>query len=149
MARDADIGRTYLPREDCERFGYSAADLVGRVTNAAFVRLMQFEVARARSFLLSVRHLAPRVPGRMSVAIDLFGAGGLRICDRIESLNYRVWEKRPIVTKWDAMTLLSRCLLRAAGRLIGVSGRASVKDQNTTRPISVTRSVSEGERSKR
>ncbi len=115
VARDADIGRTYLPREDRERYGYSTADLANRVTNTALGRLMRFEVDRARSLLMAVHDLVPRIPGRMSVAIDLFGAGGLRICDRIEALDYRVWEQRPVVTKWDVVTLLSRCLLRAAG----------------------------------
>ena len=116
VARDADIGRAYLPFEDCERFGYSRHDLTHRVTNAAFLEMMRFQVERARGLLLSVRELAPRLKGRLQVAIDLFGAGGLKICDRIEAIGFRVWEQRPIVTKWDAAGLLVKCLCRAIVR---------------------------------
>jgi squalene synthase HpnC len=116
VARDADIGRTYLPREDCERFGYSRQDLAGRVTNEVFVNLLRFEVDRARERLLAVRELAPRLRGRLQVAIELFGEGGLKTCDRIESLGFRVWERRPVVTRWDAASLLLKCLGRTARR---------------------------------
>ncbi len=51
VARDLDIGRVYLPVEDCEQFGYSRDDLQQRVTNDAFLKLMEFEVCRARRFL--------------------------------------------------------------------------------------------------
>ena len=118
VARDADIGRTYLPLEDCERFGYSRQDLAGRVTNEAFVKLLRFEVDRARELLLAVRELALRLRGRLQVAIDLFGEGGLKICDRIESLGFRVWERRPVVTKWDKAGLLLKCLSNLSGRIM-------------------------------
>ncbi len=116
VARDADIGRTYLPLEDCERFGYSRHDLAQRITNDAFLTTMRFQVDRARDLLLSVRELAPRLNGRLQVAIDLFGEGGLKICDRIETVGFRVWEQRPVVTKLDAIGLLVKCLSRAMFR---------------------------------
>jgi squalene synthase HpnC len=118
VARDAEIGRTYLPREDCERFGYSRHDWEQRVTNAAFLELMKFEVHRAREFLLAVRELAPRLRGRLQVAIELFGEGGLKICDRIEAIGFRVWDRRPVVTKLDAVGLLLKCLGRALCRKV-------------------------------
>ncbi len=112
VARDADIGRTYLPLEDCERFGYSREELANRVTNEAFVEVMRFEVERAREFLQAVRELAPRLRGRLQVVIELFGEGGLKICDRVASIGYRVWEQRPVVTTWDVAWLLAKCLMR-------------------------------------
>ncbi len=135
VARDADIGRTYLPIEDCERFGYSRHDLTQRVTNAEFLEMMRFQVERARGLLLSVRDLAPSLKGRLQVAIDLFGEGGLKICDRIEAIGFRVWERRPVVTKWDAAGLLVKCLSRAIVRLFHVPslphrGRGGVDEVN-------------------
>ena len=118
VARDADIGRTYLPLEDCDRFGYSRQDLTGRITNGAFVELMRFEVERTRELLLAVRELAPRLRGRLQVVIELFGEGGLKICDRVAAIGYRVWEQRPVVTSWDAAGLLLKCLGRALGRKV-------------------------------
>ncbi len=116
VARDADIGRTYLPREDRERFGYSADDLQQRVTNNAFLELMRFEVARAHEYLLDVNELSSRIPGRMQIVVELFGEGGLKICDKIEALGFRVWERRPVVNKWDAVRLLLKCFVRAVAR---------------------------------
>ena len=58
------------------------------------------------------------------MAIDLFGEGGLKICDRIEAIGYDVWEQRPVVTKLDAIGLLVKCLSRAMFRPL--RNRASV-----------------------
>lgn len=116
VARDLDIGRIYLPQEDCEIFGYSREDLQQRITNPAFLELMRFEVERAREFLVNGLPLVSRLPGRLQVDIELFAQGGLKILERIEGIGYRVWEKRPKVTKVDAFKLLLGCLLRSAKR---------------------------------
>lgn len=116
VARDLDIGRIYLPKEDCESFGYSRDGLRNRVTNPAFLALMRFEVDRAREFLRNGLPLVQRLPGRLQVDIELFVRGGLKILERIEGIGYRVWETRPVVTKLDAFNLLFGCLLRNAKR---------------------------------
>ncbi|MCC7424175.1 MAG: squalene synthase HpnC [Planctomycetaceae bacterium] len=118
--RDLDIGRIYLPREDRERFRYSESELCERRTTPAFLELMKFEVDRARSFLRDGLPLIPRLPGRLQIDIDLFARGGLKILERIEGIGYRVWERRPKVTKGDAVKLLIGSMLRAAGRKIGI-----------------------------
>ena len=113
VSRDADIGRCYLPREDRERFGYSDADLANRATNPAFLELMEFEVARAREFLQSGLPLISVLPRKLRIDIELFARGGLCILDKIEAQGYRVWERRPKVTKWDAGRLLIGCWWRS------------------------------------
>jgi squalene synthase HpnC len=123
VARDLDMGRVYLPREDCERFGYTREQLESRLTNEAFVELMRFEVDRAREFLKAGMPLVPRLPGRLQVDIDLFARGGLKILDRIEQIGYRVWEQRPVVTKRDAAGLLAGSLCRRFWRGVGGSSR--------------------------
>jgi squalene synthase HpnC len=119
VARDRDIGRIYLPREDRERFGYAAEALDARITNSAFLDLMRFEVDRARSYLREGLPLINRLPGRVRVDIDLFTRGGLRILEKIESIGYRVWETRPKLTKWDGATLVAQAVWRRI-----VSGRS-------------------------
>ena len=113
VARDADIGRCYLPHEDRQRFGYSDSELTGRVTNRAFIELMQFEVARAREYLQSGLPLVRVLPAKLRVDIDLFARGGLRILEKIEAQGYRVWERRPKVSKWDAALLVAGCWWRS------------------------------------
>jgi squalene synthase HpnC len=116
VARDYDIGRIYLPREDYERFGYRREDFDHRATNPAFIELMKFEVARARQLLLDGLPLVNQLPGPLQVDIDLFARGGLRILERIEQIGHRVWETRPKVTKWDAIRLLCGSLWRKCWR---------------------------------
>lgn len=116
VARDYDIGRIYLPREDYERFGYRREDFDVRRTNPAFLQLMQFEVDRARTFLIDGLPLVTHLPGRLQIDIDLFARGGLKILERIERIGYRVWETRPKVTKWDAASLLLGAFWRRCWR---------------------------------
>lgn len=112
VARDLDIGRIYLPREDRERFGYREADLRARVTNGPFLELMRFEVDRARDWLREGLPVADAVPGRLQLDIELFAQGGLAILSEIERIDYRVWERRPVLSKGRLAALTLRTLLR-------------------------------------
>jgi squalene synthase HpnC len=114
VARDMDIGRIYLPREDRQRFCYTDADLAARTTNEAFLSLMCFEVRRARECLEAGWPLVDVMPGRLQVDIELFIRGGLRILREIERINYRVWELRPVVNKGQFVWLL----MAGAGRAL-------------------------------
>ncbi|WP_166820268.1 squalene synthase HpnC [Thalassoroseus pseudoceratinae] len=114
--RDWDIGRRYLPLEDFEQFGYTREEFERRETNPAFLKLMQFEVERARTFLTDGLPLITRLPGRLQVDIELFIRGGLKILERIERIGYSVWETRPVVTKADAARMFAGCVIRATGR---------------------------------
>lgn len=114
VARDYDINRVYLPREDRAQFGYTDADLKARVTSDAFLALMRFEVDRARRFLLDGLPLVVRMPGRLRIDIDLFVRGGLLILDRIAAVNYRVWDTRPVLKKRHFFGLFLKSLLRSA-----------------------------------
>lgn len=63
LAEDAKRGRVYLPAEELQRFGYPAEGLARGRADAAFARLMQFQIERARSYYdMSAsleRHLTP------------------------------------------------------------------------------------------
>lgn len=120
VARDFDIGRVYLPREDCRQFEYSPEDLQKRVTNPAFLDLMRFEVERARKWLSPWRESSlpelSQFPLRVQVDIELFARGGERILDRIAGIGYRVWDRRPVVTKGDVARIFLGCVVRAIQR---------------------------------
>jgi len=114
VARDADIGRTYLPAEDRARFGYTDEDLRGRRFTPAFAELMHFEVQRARSLFRAGWPLVMRLPGDVQIDIELFLRGGEAILGGIEALGYNVWQTRPEVSTWAKFGLLARA---AAARL--------------------------------
>ena len=118
VARDADLGRRYLPADDMGRFGYSIEDWEGRRDAPAFRDLLRFEVDRAEGLLNSGRPLADRVGGRFGVAVDLFAAGGLAVCGKLRAIDFDAWRVRPTVTKADAARLLAAALGRGAIRAV-------------------------------
>lgn len=119
VSRDLDIQRIYLPAEDRDRFGVLREGLIARQTTEAFAELMKFEVDQARDLLVAGLPLVDVLPGPLQVDIELFARGGLRILQRIERLNYRVLETRPVVTKLDAIRMLISSLGRAVLRKWG------------------------------
>lgn len=100
-------GRIYLPAEDLARFGVSADSILRRSASADFSALMRFEVERARALMHSGAPLGRRLPGRIGMEIRAIIAGGLRILEKIEAVNYDVFQHRPTLnaTDWPRLGL--------------------------------------------
>ena len=104
--------RIYLPQEDLERYGVTDAMLIaaGRQPEAplpaGWVPLMRFQVMRARQLMLSGAPLGWALPGRIGLELRLIIAGGLRILDKIEAVDYDVFRRRPILRAHDWPMLL-------------------------------------------
>jgi squalene synthase HpnC len=111
VARDLDIGRVYLPAEDRARFGYSDADLDARRFTPAFIELLRFEVERARDLFCRGWPLIARLPADVQADIELFIRGGLAILRKIEEQGYNVWQARPILSRWDKLSLVGGVFL--------------------------------------
>lgn len=109
-ARDLDIGRIYLPRDDRERFGVEADDLKSKRFTPEFAALLEFEVGRARESLLTGWPLVERMPRELAIDVDLFTRGGLAILDRIAACKYDVLNARPKLGKLAKVGLLGRAL---------------------------------------
>jgi squalene synthase HpnC len=112
VARDFDMGRVYLPREDCEHFRYSAEDLQAKRFTPQFAALMRFEVARARDLFERGLPLVDLVPRTVRTDIELFARGGLAILRKIEGQGYNVWQRRPRLSKFDKARLMLGVLAR-------------------------------------
>lgn len=108
VARDATLGRIYLPRADRERFGYDDEQFELRTSTPQFIALLEFEVQRAREYLVAGTPLLKAVPRGLRVDLALFQTGGLRILELISEQGYRVWEQRPQVSKSDRVRLFLR-----------------------------------------
>ena len=106
VTRNLDIGRIYIPAEDLERFGCSEADLEARRCSPAFVKLMRFEVERARELFLGGWPLVAQMPADVQADVDLFVRGGLAILRKIEACGFDVLARRPVLSKWDKAALL-------------------------------------------
>ena len=105
-------GRIYLPQDDMHRFGVDDRDILGRSAASAFKSLLRFQVGRARSLMLSGASLGWDLPGRMGLEIRAIVAGGLRILDKIEAIDFDVFGRRPVLQTQDWPLILWRSLVR-------------------------------------
>ncbi len=94
IGADTVAGRVYLPEEDLRRFGYTYEELLDGVRNDAFVRLIEFEIARAEAYydrgLRGVTLLAPDARLAIALSAQLYRA----IHGRIRRNNYDVFTRR-------------------------------------------------------
>jgi phytoene synthase len=62
---------------------------------------MQFQVGRARALMLSGASLGHDLPGRIGLEIRAIVAGGLCILDKIDAVDYDVFNHRPVLGAFD------------------------------------------------
>jgi phytoene synthase len=111
IREDAEKGRIYLPAEDLRRFGVQESDLRAGKRNEAFLKLMQFEAARARSYyvesapLLDLIH--PRSRPSLWALISIYS----RLLERIEAKNYDVFASRVRLPLWEKSWIVVRALV--------------------------------------
>ncbi len=107
VARDAAIGRRYIPGDMAKSFGVDPENLC---ENHKFRALLAELVQDARTRLRAGVPLVKSVPKPVRVDISLFIRGGLAILDAIEQNGYNVLTRRPVVTRGKKMWLLLAAL---------------------------------------
>ncbi len=108
VREDAEKGRMYLPAEDLERFGVNAERLAH---DERFVRLMQFEAARARRYYDESAPLLDLVRPRSRASLWALVQIYSRLLERIERSNYDVLERRISLPVWEKLGIVGRALL--------------------------------------
>jgi phytoene synthase len=91
--KDLQTGRIYLPQEDLAAFGYSEADLQDRKYDERFIRLMQFQAARARQFFTQAAAALPREDRRSMIAAEIMGSVYGALLRTMELDNFNVFAK--------------------------------------------------------
>jgi 15-cis-phytoene synthase len=94
VQRDAQAGRTYIPREDLEQFGVKPAELSAGTYNDAFIELMQFECDRARRYFDLARQMLPPEDRQAMKAAEIMASIYWGILKRIQKRCYNVFGKR-------------------------------------------------------
>jgi squalene synthase HpnC len=108
--------RVYIPLEALRRRGSGIEDVTGRRATAAFRAAMRDCVDRAQTLFEKGLPLAGMVDRRLSLDLDLFSRGGMRVLDKIRERGYDVLSGRPAITRPDRLRLLAAALARAAFR---------------------------------
>jgi squalene synthase HpnC len=105
VRRDFEIHRIYLPQDDLNNYGVDLHQLLEVNHTAAFARLMQFQVDRARMYLQNGAPLLNRVPRWLKYDLKLFQRGGLAILKKIEQQQFQVFATRPKLSKHDFLKI--------------------------------------------
>lgn len=116
--------RLYVPVTDCARHGVAAEDLLAQ-RDGPKVRLLVAEmVTWAREMMIEGAPLVHAIPGRAGWELRLVVQGGLRILDRIESMDFATLHSRPVL-RWNDLALTAWRALLMRARPEAVAGRAA------------------------
>lgn len=110
VAIDWQKNRVYLPQEDLQRFGVSEEQIAAGRMDDKMRDLLAFEVARTRALLYEGKPLGRRLPGRIGLEIRAIVAAGDWVLQKIEAVNYDVFNARPTLTGRDWPRILWRAL---------------------------------------
>jgi squalene synthase HpnC len=111
---DLQKDRVYLPLEILDRHGVTVDDLFARRFTPAFAEVMREVVEKARELFLEGLPLTGMVNRRLSLDLDLFSRGGLKVLEKIERQGYDVLAARPAISKAERVGLLVGSLARVA-----------------------------------
>lgn len=111
LSADLDRDRIYLPRDEMENFGVTEECLKGRTFDEGFLRLMQFQVRRAREMFDSGRRLPSLLEGGLRREVRLTWLGGMELLRKIEWLGFDTLHRRPRLSRADFARLLAKAVL--------------------------------------
>ncbi len=111
IREDAEKNRVYLPAEDLRRFGVTEEDLRAGKRDQAFLKLMRFEAARARSYYNESAPLLDLIHQRSRPSLWALIAIYSRLLERIERSNYDVFARRVRLPLWEKSWIVMRALV--------------------------------------
>jgi len=105
IRQDAAMGRIYLPQEEMKKFDYSENDLIHNVYNEKFKNLMNYQVARTKSYFQNANR-ALTIEDKPS----LFAARAMQhiyygILEKIERENFNVFDRRINLSKFRKISI--------------------------------------------
>jgi phytoene synthase len=110
VASDWARNRVYLPQDSLARCGVGEAQIAQGVCDEKWRALLRFECERARAMMLTGEPLGRSLPGRIGLELRLIIAGGLRILEKIEQVDFDVFRHRPTLKFLDWPKLLLRII---------------------------------------
>jgi phytoene synthase len=113
VGKDLRSGRIYLPQEDLVRAEYSEKELQDRQYNERFVRLMEFEAARAREFFSRATAALPPEDHRSMVPAEIMSSIYRGLLRRMELDRFRVFEKEYRLSKLEKASRIALQLLKS------------------------------------
>ena len=111
---DLEKDRVYLPLDILAKQGYPVEALFERRFDDRFREAMKESIGVARDLFLKGLPLTGIVDRRLSIDLELFSRGGLKILEKIEQQDYNVLRSRPKISKVERVGLLLGAISRRA-----------------------------------
>ena len=106
VKKDYAIGRVYIPLDDMARFGVTEQQIALGNPDKLWRDLMRFQVNRARDMMKNGAPLGTILTGRIGLEMRLIIAGGNRILQKLRSVNFDMFERRPVLQMHDWIIIL-------------------------------------------
>jgi len=113
IGEDLQRNRIYIPKEDLDTFGISEKDLFEKKTDSRFTSLMEFQIARARSYYDSADLGIPMLHADSRLPVYLARHNYSRILDRIEENRFEVFSQRAHLSTSEKLAIIPRAWLSA------------------------------------
>ncbi len=111
---DLQKDRVYLPLDLLARHNYTVDNLFALKLTPGFTEAMREAVEYARGYFNAGLPLIRMVDKRLSLDLELFSRGGMRILDKIEQQGYDVLSRRPKISKSERVSMLLGAMLKVA-----------------------------------
>ncbi|MDQ4120522.1 MAG: phytoene/squalene synthase family protein [Acidobacteriota bacterium] len=108
VREDATMSRIYLPQEDLRKFGVSEEQIFEGRVDDNFVRLMQFEIERARSYYRKAEQGIPLLEKDARFCVLIAARIYAAILNEIELQRYDVFTKRAHTTVNQKLSRIPR-----------------------------------------
>ncbi len=113
VKEDAAMGRVYLPEEDLQRFGRSAAELdPARLKNgfdaARFRPVLEFEAGRARELYQAADQLLPLIDEESRPALWVLVEIYRRLLEKIAACGFDVFTEKVRLSPREKLSVLAR-----------------------------------------
>lgn len=112
VAVDLSKDRVYLPLNLLVKHAYAVDELFEQKEDDRFRSIMREAVLVAEDFFRKGYPLIRKLDRRLSLDIELFNRGGMKILEKIKQQNYNVLHRRPHISKAERVGLLLKCLPR-------------------------------------
>jgi phytoene synthase len=110
LERDWQNGRVYVPQTVLRAHNASESTLDSRALTQEWRAAMRESVARAKEEFIAGRRIADLVRGRLRWELRATWLGGMRILERLEAIDYDVFQSRPTLAKGDVPAIAWRAL---------------------------------------
>ena len=108
VAIDLEKERIYIPQEDLRRFGVTREQIMQGVVDQNWKDLMAEHVRRCRDLLHFGKPLGRTLHGRVGLEVRMIIEGGLRVLEKLEAVEFDVFNKRPVLKHVDWICMFWR-----------------------------------------